>query len=63
MQGIRIRQAGVHYDRNGRPGIGSCSLFMMNGAGGRNRTGTMLPSGDFESPASTNFTTPALWPN
>jgi hypothetical protein len=29
------------------------------GAGGRTRTGTRLPSGDFESPASTNSTTPA----
>jgi hypothetical protein len=29
------------------------------GAGGRNRTDTTRGSGDFESPASTNFTTPA----
>ena len=29
------------------------------GAGGRNRTGTGFTPGDFESPASTNFTTPA----
>ena len=31
----------------------------VNGAGGRTRTGTVLPPGDFESPASTNFATPA----
>ena len=30
-----------------------------NGAGGRTRTGTVLPPGDFESPASTSFATPA----
>ena len=29
------------------------------GAGGRNRTGTELPPEDFESSASTSFTTPA----
>ena len=29
------------------------------GAGGRTRTGMVLPPGDFESPASTSFTTPA----
>ena len=33
--------------------------FKINGAGGRNRTDTRLPSQDFESCASTNFTTPA----
>ena len=33
------------------------------GAGGRTRTDTMLPSEDFESSASTSFTTPAqAWP-
>ena len=32
---------------------------VFNGAEGRNRTDTMLPSADFESAASTNFTTPA----
>ena len=37
----------------GRPG----SVF--DGAGGGNRTHTTRGSGDFESPASTNFTTPA----
>jgi hypothetical protein len=31
----------------------------MNGAGGRTRTGTLLPKLDFESSASTNFATPA----
>jgi hypothetical protein len=31
------------------------------GAGGRNRTDMSLRSLDFESSASTNFTTPALW--
>lgn len=31
----------------------------LNGAGGRTRTGTLLPEPDFESGASTNFTTPA----
>jgi hypothetical protein len=30
-----------------------------DGAGGRNRTGTELPPEDFESSASTSFTTPA----
>ena len=30
-----------------------------DGAGGRTRTGTPLRAGDFESPASTSFTTPA----
>ena len=30
------------------------------GAGGRNRTGTGLTPRDFESRASTNFTTPAI---
>ena len=30
-----------------------------DGAGGRTRTGTVLPPGDFESPAYTNFATPA----
>lgn len=34
---------------------------LEGGAGGRNRTDTRLPSQDFESCASTNFTTPALW--
>jgi hypothetical protein len=29
------------------------------GAGGRNRTGMVLPPADFESAASTNFATPA----
>ena len=41
-----------------------CSFFLLpsleGGAGGRNRTDTRLPSRDFESRASTNFTTPAL---
>jgi hypothetical protein len=32
---------------------------LLNGARGRNRTGTSFTSGDFESPASTNFTTRA----
>ncbi len=39
----------------------------LSGAGGRNRTDTRLPSRDFESRASTNFTTPApynlVWTN
>ncbi len=30
-----------------------------NGTGGRTRTGTLFRAGDFESPVSTNFTTPA----
>jgi hypothetical protein len=30
-----------------------------SGTGGRTRTGTLLRAGDFESPVSTNFTTPA----
>ena len=32
---------------------------MLVGAGGRNRTGTVLPPADFESAASTDFATPA----
>ena len=36
------------------------SLIFFNGAGDRNRTDTELPPVDFESTASTNFTTPAL---
>ena len=35
------------------------NLFVFNGAGGRNRTDTGLPPLDFESSASTSFTTPA----
>ena len=35
------------------------TLFKVVGAGGRNRTDTELPPRDFESRASTNFTTPA----
>jgi hypothetical protein len=31
----------------------------MNGTEGRTRTDKVLPPGDFESPASTNFATPA----
>lgn len=34
-------------------------LGSKNGAGGRNRTDTLLPKRDFESRASTNFATPA----
>ncbi len=33
--------------------------LFITGAGGRNRTDTELPPRDFESRASTNFTTPA----
>ena len=36
-------------------------LVKLIGAGGRNRTDTRLPSQDFESCASTNFPTPALY--
>src|SRR5687768_7628597 len=32
---------------------------VRDGAGGRNRTGTVLPPADFESAASTDFATPA----
>jgi hypothetical protein len=32
---------------------------LVRGAGGRNRTGTISQSADFESAASTNFATPA----
>jgi hypothetical protein len=35
--------------------------FLLAGAGGRNRTDTKLPSRDFESRASTSFTTPAIY--
>ena len=34
-------------------------MLKSNGTGGRTRTGTLLRAGDFESPVSTNFTTPA----
>ena len=34
--------------------------YYLNGAGARNRTETTVRSGDFESPASTSFTTPAM---
>ena len=33
--------------------------IFLSGAGARGRTGMTLRSGDFESPASTSFTTPA----
>src|SRR5205814_10104348 len=33
---------------------------LLVGAGGRNRTGTGISPGDFESPASTDFATPAV---
>jgi hypothetical protein len=33
---------------------------LLFGAGGRNRTDTELPPLDFESSASTSFTTPAI---
>ncbi len=33
----------------------------ITGTGGRDRTDMGLPPRDFESRASTNFTTPALW--
>jgi hypothetical protein len=36
--------------------------YLFNGAGGRNRTDTPLQARDFESRASTNFTTPANCP-
>lgn len=35
------------------------SRMMLFGTGGRTRTGTLFTAGDFESPVSTNFTTPA----
>lgn len=38
--------------------IGNYPIFFI-GAGGRNRTDMELPPEDFESSASTNFTTPA----
>ena len=34
-------------------------IIVINGAGARNRTEMPLRAGDFESPASTSFTTPA----
>jgi hypothetical protein len=37
-----------------------CQALAIIGAGGRNRTDTGLPPLDFESSASTNFTTPAF---
>jgi hypothetical protein len=42
-----------------RSGAKPLELIDNFGAGGRNRTDTTRGSGDFESPASTNFTTPA----
>jgi hypothetical protein len=35
--------------------------LLLAGAGGRNRTDTGLPPRDFESRASTSFTTPAIY--
>ncbi len=35
--------------------------LVVYGAGGRNRTDMELPPRDFESRASTSFTTPAKW--
>jgi hypothetical protein len=34
--------------------------LLLDGAGGRNRTDMELPPRDFESRASTSFTTPAI---
>ena len=35
------------------------ATFYQSGTGGRTRTDTGVSPGDFESPASTNFATPA----
>jgi hypothetical protein len=35
--------------------------LLLAGAGGRNRTDMELPPRDFESRASTSFTTPAIY--
>lgn len=43
--------------------IYDCLFSVRNGAEGRNRTDTGLPPPDFESGASTNFTTPAKLKN
>jgi hypothetical protein len=43
-----------HFGRHAQAGRRT-----INGTGGRTRTGTLLKAGDFESPVSTNFTTPA----
>ena len=42
-----------------RKGVISSLLYLNTGARGRNRTGTVLLPVDFESTASTNFTTRA----
>ena len=39
--------------------VGALIKLADSGTGGRTRTGTLLRAGDFESPVSTNFTTPA----
>ena len=56
--------AGQQKTRNPLRKAGFCTLLdfpeLSNGAGGRNRTDMTLRSLDFESSASTSFTTPAL---
>ena len=43
-----------------KAGFLNCAIIArINGTEGRTRTGTVLPPGDFESPASTNFATSA----
>ncbi len=60
------------FERKGAPGgaqktcddaqeMDAGSFLKINGAGGRNRTGMGLPPRDFESRASTSFTTPAIF--
>src|SRR5690554_180828 len=45
---------------NDHPGAAVLEEGLQNtGTGGRTRTDKRLPPGDFESPASTNFATPA----
>ena len=45
--------------KSGLRGFRVTLLHKVYGAGGRARTGTLFPKPDFESGASTNFTTPA----
>ena len=55
-RGLKKTKKALNNDRKNR----LKRLFSLNGAGARNRTETGSPPRDFESRASTNFTTPAL---
>src|SRR5438034_2940340 len=58
---VRARSGAVllYASTAARRSAGAAGEQMLVGAGGRNRTGTVLPPADFESAASTDFATPA----